>query len=129
LRGLVPGSWVRSPYAWRLKSVGEIGIEHPSHPDVPHRYVVATAVTAPDAVAISAIPHDLVLTAAADHCLGAAYRGECPGVDTDELLAYRVASRARFQHRVDSAKETRERNELKSWVLLNPEHPEAIHDE
>ena len=31
------------------------------------------------------IPRDLVLIAAADHCLGAAYRGECPGVDPDEL--------------------------------------------
>lgn len=48
------------------------------------------------------IPHDLVLIAAADHCLGAAYRGECPGVDPDELLAYRVHSRAVYQHRVDT---------------------------
>lgn len=48
------------------------------------------------------IPRDLVLTAAADHCLGAAYRGECPGVDPDELLAHRVANRARYQHRIDS---------------------------
>lgn len=31
------------------------------------------------------IPLDLVYVAAADHCLGAAYRGECPGVDPDAL--------------------------------------------
>jgi hypothetical protein len=43
------------------------------------------------------IPADLVLTAAADHCLGAAYRGECPGVDPDALMAWRVQSRAAFQ--------------------------------
>lgn len=52
------------------------------------------------------IPHDLVLTAAADHCLGAAYRGECYGVDPDTLLRWRVSSRARHQHRVDSERGT-----------------------
>lgn len=51
------------------------------------------------------IPHDLVLIAAADHCLAAAYRGECPGVDPDALLAYRVHSRAVYQHRVDSERD------------------------
>lgn len=45
------------------------------------------------------VPHDLVLTAAADHCLGAAYRGECPGVDPDELMRLRAESRAKFQGR------------------------------
>ena len=42
---------------------------------------------------------DLRLTAAADHCLGAAYRGECPGVDPDTLMRWRVSTRARFQGR------------------------------
>jgi hypothetical protein len=42
---------------------------------------------------------ELRLVAAADHCLAAAYRGECPGVDPDELMAWRAASRARFQRR------------------------------
>src|SRR5690606_24433639 len=45
------------------------------------------------------IPDDLVYTAAADHCLGAAYRGECPGVDPDALMHWRVAQRATFQGR------------------------------
>src|SRR5690606_10871211 len=40
-----------------------------------------------------------VLIAAADHCLGAAYRGECPGVDPDELMRWRAESRAKFQGR------------------------------
>lgn len=45
------------------------------------------------------IPHELVLTAAADHCLGAAYRGECPGVDSEDLRQWRMCSRAEFQRR------------------------------
>lgn len=45
------------------------------------------------------VPHDLVLTAAADHCLAAAYRGECPGVDPEALMRWRAESRARFQVR------------------------------
>lgn len=44
-------------------------------------------------------PSSVLLTAAADHCLGAAYRGECPGVDPDELMRWRVESRAKFQGR------------------------------
>jgi len=39
------------------------------------------------------------LVAAADHCLAAAYRGQCPGVDPDALMAWRLTSRAAFQHR------------------------------
>lgn len=45
------------------------------------------------------VPSALVLTAAADHCLGAAYRRECPGVEPDALMRWRVESRAAFQHR------------------------------
>ena len=48
---------------------------------------------------VAMIPSDLVLTAAADHCLGAAYHGECPGVDPDALMRWRAESRARFQGR------------------------------
>jgi hypothetical protein len=33
------------------------------------------------------VPTDIVLTAAADHCLDAARRGECPGVDPDDLTS------------------------------------------
>lgn len=39
------------------------------------------------------------LAAAADHCLAAAYRGECPGVDPEALMNWRAASRAAFQKR------------------------------
>ena len=43
--------------------------------------------------------HVAHLAAAADHCLGAAYRGECPGVDADELMSWCVRQRAAFQQR------------------------------
>src|SRR5690606_24161844 len=42
---------------------------------------------------------EIRLVAAADHCLAAAYRGECPGVDPEELMQWRAESRARFQRR------------------------------
>lgn len=40
-----------------------------------------------------------LLTAAADHCLAAAYRGECPGVAPEALMRWRAESRAAFQKR------------------------------
>jgi len=45
------------------------------------------------------VPADVVLGAAADHCLGAAYAGRCPGVDPDALMLWRAQSRAEFQGR------------------------------
>lgn len=45
------------------------------------------------------IPQELIFAAAADHCLAAAYRGECPGVDPDALMRWRAESRAAFQGR------------------------------
>ena len=57
-------------------------------------------------------PADLHFIAAADHCLGAAYRGECPGVPAKAFAEWRVETRAKFQGRnaadirrdIDSAK-------------------------
>jgi hypothetical protein len=48
------------------------------------------------------VPLDYVFTAAADQCLAAAYRGECPGVDPVELARHRTGERAKFQHRTVS---------------------------
>jgi hypothetical protein len=45
------------------------------------------------------VPTHYLYAAAADHCLAAAYRGECPGVDPDQLMVWRVKSRAEFQGR------------------------------
>ena len=44
-------------------------------------------------------PKELLLVAAADHCLLAAYEGQCPGVSPDELMKWRAESRAAFQKR------------------------------
>ncbi len=46
-----------------------------------------------------AVPEDVLLVAAADHCLAHAYRGKCPGVDPDALMTWRITSRAKFQGR------------------------------
>jgi hypothetical protein len=45
------------------------------------------------------VSRDLLYAAAADHCLGAAYRGECPGVEPEELYRWRLGVRAAFQRR------------------------------
>lgn len=57
-----------------------------------------TAATLPGSYA-TLVPREIVLAAAADHCLGAAYRGECPGVDPDRLMRWRAESRAAYQGR------------------------------
>lgn len=48
---------------------------------------------------VQRVPVDILHVAAADHCLAAAYRGECPGVDPDALMQWRAQSRADFQRR------------------------------
>lgn len=53
--------------------------------------------------AVAARLDDAVFVAAADHCLAAAYRGECPGVDPDALMRWRVDSRAAHQGRTAEA--------------------------
>lgn len=50
-----------------------------------------------DALAASGLKDEAVLAAAADHCLGAAYKGRCPGVTPTALRAWRAETRARFQ--------------------------------
>lgn len=52
--------------------------------------------------ALCSASREIVLCAAADHCLAAAYRGECPGVDPDALMRWRVSSRAAFQGRTEA---------------------------
>lgn len=49
--------------------------------------------------ALDVVPKEILLVAAADHCLEHAYRGRCPGVDPEELMTWRAASRADFQKR------------------------------
>lgn len=86
---------------------------------------------------IASVPQELVLTAAADHCLGAAYRGECPGVDPDELMRWRAKSRAAFQARAveavmadveaaQAALRDADEIELASGVVADMRRPEPI---
>jgi hypothetical protein len=71
---------------WRSSSLGQVI-------DRLHQLNVETL----DVMALSVPDHKLIC--AADHCLAHAYRGECPGVDPDDLMRWRVASRAKFQCR------------------------------
>jgi hypothetical protein len=65
------------------------------------------------------VPDDILRAAAADHCLAAAYRGECPGVEPDALMQWRAASRAAFQRR-DVADVLRDINVARSALIAAP---------
>ena len=88
---------------------------------------------------IYTIPYDHVLAAAADHCPAAAYQNECPDVSPDNLMEWRMITRASFQglsapelldtvqntvqqleHRVQDL--VRIHGELPGHVLSVPEH-------
>lgn len=43
------------------------------------------------------VPKNIALIAAEDHCLNAAYRGQCPGVTPDEMLKFRCYHLAKIQ--------------------------------
>lgn len=62
--------------------------------------VISTLTGQRDSAATAAVlPQDLVLIAAADHCLAAAYAGKCPGVDVKDVMDFRIRQRAGFQKR------------------------------
>lgn len=67
--------------------------------DDDNRWVVAVSsgTNDEDDGLVLVIPDELVMTAASDHCLEAAYRGRCPGVRPDDLMKWRLAVRARHQ--------------------------------
>lgn len=106
--GRLPGSWDREVGPEGL-GLGEFFFAPDGDPSAAPDWFVVSAVHAYgsddggepdfDSTDLARIPHDLVLCAAADHCLGAAYRGECPAVDPDALMAWRAESRAKFQGR------------------------------
>ncbi len=41
--------------------------------------------------------HQAKLAAAADHCLGAAYKGRCPGINVEDLVKFRAETKAKFK--------------------------------
>jgi hypothetical protein len=61
--------------------------------------IAEAALDLPNQVRGVCIPADVVLIAAADHCLRAAYQGECPGVSPTDLAKWRIHSRVGFQER------------------------------
>lgn len=88
--------------------VRRIDHHHPGDPGygrLPADYWAASslgqtvAALAESGIARVAVTPEMRMVAAADHCLGDAYRGHCPGVDPDALLAWHVASRSAFEHR------------------------------
>jgi hypothetical protein len=79
----LPVSWKREQYSGHYCdsfAIHDFGTAQ-------QRYVVVRSV---GDTTVIAVPHDIVLTAAADHCVDAAYRAECPGVDPDELMSWRA---------------------------------------
>lgn len=81
----------------------------PGHGKPPTQYWHASSLGQTVAVLDELLPTPVAVTqemrwvAAADHCLGAAYAGLCPGIDPDALLQWHVASRAVFERRSTAA--------------------------
>lgn len=88
---VLPDGWVRIDH----HRPGDPGYGRP-----PAEFFAASSIgQVLDVLGIASRREDVVLAAAADHCLAAAYRGECPGVDPDALMRWRVEQRAAHQGR------------------------------
>lgn len=89
-----------SPFAWERATTNledngpEIGII-----DYHSRLGWRVGVPQGDYTSARIVPADILFVAAADHCLEAAYRGRCPGINPDALMHWRVEQRAAFQGR------------------------------
>jgi len=129
-RGFLPDTWVwdhlcsATVERFQLISCGWLVSQFvndiPDEPDSGHRYHAL-------------LPSDIVFAAAADHCLGAAYAGQCPGVDPDALFDWRVATRAEFQGRtVEEVRAdvgraiARVKNAPKVWLVAPQNKTEVI---
>lgn len=73
---------------WEASSVGQV-----------YTYLIDTG----DVDPLTNVPMDHVFAAAADHCLAAAYQGQCPGVDPEQLMEWRIKERAEFQRKDPAA--------------------------
>jgi len=86
----------------RHPAVARVDHHHPGDPGYdkgPHDYLAGSSLG--QVLTILEIEPDETqrLLAAADHCLTAAYQGECPDIDPDELLFQRAAWRAKVSGR------------------------------
>lgn len=104
--------------AWLVECVGSVPpgaarIDHhhagdPGYGRPPAQFWAASSL-GQTVAALGALGRDVAVTpemrmvAAADHCLGAAYAGACPGIDPDALLRWHVAARAAFERRPEDA--------------------------
>lgn len=89
--------WRGMPRTVRI--IGHHGPGDPGYEMPPAKYMSASSLG--QVLAVLGVEPAPVqrLIAAADHCLAAAYRGECPGVDREELRQWRVRTRAKHQRR------------------------------
>lgn len=81
----------------RREPVARIDHHHPGDPGYdmpPERYLEGSSLGQVLRLFGLAADENQRLLAAADHCLTAAYRGQCPGIDPHELLFQRAAWRA-----------------------------------
>lgn len=106
----VRGDWVDSCVVTFVEcdsippTTGVFRVDHhrpgdPGFSQPPNRYWEASSLGQVCFILGEPPTRELRLVAAADHCLEAAYRGRCPGVDPDELMRARVSWRASFQGR------------------------------
>ncbi|MCI0438074.1 MAG: hypothetical protein L0177_02960, partial [Chloroflexi bacterium] len=79
---------------WRASSIGQVWNFVVNGEHVPDDQRMAMARQIQKAVEMA----ELTIAAAADHCLAAAYRGDCPGVDPTALRLWRAITRAEFQN-------------------------------
>ena len=69
------------------------GVQYVDHPD--YNWIVVRYADDGE-LEQAVIPKRILITAVADHCLPAGYKGQCPGVDPQELREYRSAIRAKM---------------------------------
>lgn len=88
-QGTLPDRWIRNRY----KGDAPSGVFVPrSIPDMPSELFSAWEIVQGDFRLV--VPEAYVLTAAADHCLSAAYAGRCHGVSHETLWAFRRYGRS-----------------------------------
>ncbi|MEM4204014.1 MAG: hypothetical protein QXS54_08100, partial [Candidatus Methanomethylicaceae archaeon] len=96
-RSMIPRSWDRRPA--HFSRSGEVRIVYDWQGVAPAPcHVVTTCMPFPEQYE-ARVPDDLLMVAAADHCLAAAYAKRCPGIDPERLLKTRAMAKAAFQKR------------------------------
>ena len=99
LYGLLPADWRRADFRTGYGPGGSLYLERGAKA----KWAVVEFNPEDDVWSwVTYVPDTFVLAAAADHCLAAAYRGECPGVDPDKLMSWRIRTRAAHQGRPEA---------------------------